>query len=195
MSKGDDTRRAIVGEAMRLASTVGLEGLSIGGLAEQVGLSKSGLFAHFRSKEKLQIEVIDAAAAAFVDRVVAPALKEPRGEPRVRALIERWLEWASRALPGGCLFVTAAVEMDDRSGPVRDTVVKHQRDWLATLARAARIAVEEGHFRPDLDAEGFAFEAHAMMLGAHHAVRLLQDPGALGRARAAFASLLTRSRA
>lgn len=195
MSKGAETRRAILDEALALSSTVGLENLTIGTLAKTVGMSKSGLFAHFSSKEALQIHVIEEAADRFVTFVVAPALRERRGEPRVRALFERWLDW-NRApfLPGGCPFVAAAAEMDDRPGPVRDRLVGAFRDWLDVLATAARTAVDQGHFRADLDVEQFAFEHHALDLGYHLYSRLLDDPMAEARVRASFERLLKSAR-
>ena len=196
MSKGADTRDAIVQEAMRTASQIGLEGLSIGQLAGQLGLSKSGLFAHFKSKENLQIQVLDGAVELFVDRVVRPAITRPRGEPRVVALFENWLRWASRpALPGGCIFVGAATEFDDRPGPVRVHLVEAQRAWLGTLTRAAQIAIEEGHFRADLDPEQFAYHLYSLLLGGHLYNRLLEDDRALERAHAGFGVLLNDARA
>ena len=145
MGKGEQTRGAILERGVALASVVGLEGLSIGELAAATGLSKSGLFAHFGSKEALQIQVLESAAARFVDMVFAPALKEPRGEPRLRALFENWLAWeASDFLPGGCLFMATAAELDDRPGPVRDHLVRTLNDWLDTVANAVRLAVTEG---------------------------------------------------
>ena len=176
---------------MRLASRDGLGGLTIGSLAEELAMSKSGLFAHFRSKDELQLQVLQAAVARFVEAVVRPALAAPRGLPRIRALVDRWLAWGrSGDMPGGCLFVAASVELDDRPGPQRDYLVQAQRDWLATLARAARIAADEGHFRPDLDAEQFAYELYAVMLGYHHLSRLLHDPSAESRVRSAVERLL-----
>ena len=187
MSKGDDTRAEILDEGMRLASRVGLSGLSIGNLAEALSMSKSGLFAHFQSKEALQIQVLDRAAGLFVQQVVRPALEAPRGEPRLTALFERWLSWGrSTALPGGCLFVSAATELDDRPGPVRDRLVALQKDWLALIARLVRSASEERHFREDLDPEQLAHDLYAVMLGYHHAARLLRDPRAEERARAGY---------
>src|SRR5262249_48904840 len=157
MQKGEATRTAILERATRLASQVGLEGVTIGVLAEELKLSKSGLFAHFRSKEALQVQILDHCAGLFVERVIRPALAAPRGEPRVRALFERWLEWdRARPLPGGCLFVAASVELDDRPGPARDRLVQAQREWLEVIARSCRLAVEEGHFRVDTDPERFA---------------------------------------
>lgn len=196
MSKGEETREAIVSEAMRVASQIGLEGLSIGTLAASLGLSKSGLFAHFKSKENLQMQVLTGAAALFIRTVVRPAMQHPRGEPRVVALFENWMRWASRpALPGGCIFVAAATEFDDRPGPVRAHLIATQRDWMQTLARAAQIAQEEGHFRADLDCGQFAFHLYALMLGGHHHSRLMQDPGTPARARAGFELLLRDARA
>lgn len=195
VAKGAETRKAIVDEAMRVASIDGLEGLSLGALASSLHLSKSGLFAHFGSKERLQIEVLHAASARFVETVVMPALKAPRGEPRVRALFEGWVKWGqSPVLPGGCIFISSAMELDDRPGPVRDALLKSQQDWLDTLAQAARIAVEEGHFRRGLDLGQFTFELYALMLGFHHHVRLLRDACSEKRTRTAFARLLGEAR-
>jgi AcrR family transcriptional regulator len=195
MRKGDETRTAVVDHALRVASRVGFEGLSIGNLARDLGMSKSGLFAHFQSKEALQLQVLEAAAARFVEAVVTPALRAPRGEPRLRAMFERWIGWSEACgLPGGCLFVAAAVELDYQDGPVRDALVRQQLDWLAALARAARIAVEAGHFRPEVDPEQFAHDLYAIVLGYHHAHRLLRRPDARARAERAFEALLAASR-
>jgi AcrR family transcriptional regulator len=194
MRKGDETREAILGTALAVASARGLNGLSIGSLAREAGLSKSGLFAHFGSKEDLQIAVLRTAVERFVDAVVTPALREPRGEPRVRAFFERWLAWErSVHLPGGCPFLAAA-KLDDRPGRVRDYLVGSQRDWLDALATAARIAVAEGHFRSDLDPAQFAYELYSLILAYHQYERLLADPEADRRCRLAFERLLERSR-
>lgn len=191
MSKGEDTRQAILDHAADLASQVGLTGLTIGGLAEEMRLSKSGLFAHFRSKEALQIQVLEHAAARFVDVVVRPALREPRGEARLRALFERWLAWdAAGTMSGGCLFAQAASELDDRPGAVRDRLVALQREWIGVIATSVRTGVAAGAFRPDADAEQFAQDVHGVMLAFHHAWRLLADPEADRRARRAFDVLL-----
>jgi AcrR family transcriptional regulator len=196
VAKGTNTRAAILDRGVRLATQVGLEGLTIGRLATELHLSKSGLFAHFRSKEALQIQVLDAAAERFVEEVVKPAVREPRGEPRVRALFDRWLGWArSNSGPGGCLFVAAAAELDDRPGPVRDRLVALQKGWLEMIAIVFRTGVTEGVFRTDLDPEEFAHDLYAVMLGFHHAKRLLKDPRAEARAQAAFGRLLAVARA
>ena len=194
MSKGTETREAILDTALALASTGGLEGLSIGSLAREVGLSKSGLFAHFGSKEELQVAVLRTAVERFVAEVVAPALRQPRGEPRVRALFDRWLAWAA-FLPGGCPFLAVSGELDDRPGPVRDFLVQTQRDWLDAIATAVRIAVSERHFAASLDCDQFAYELYALALGYHQCQRLLGDPRAEERCRQAFEGLVARSRA
>jgi AcrR family transcriptional regulator len=191
MRKGEETRAAILERGVRLATQTGLDGLTIGRLATDLGLSKSGLFAHFRSKEALQIQVLDAAAERFVDEVVKPAVREPRGEPRMTALFDRWLAWSkSNSGPGGCLFVAAAAELDDRPGAVRERLVALQKGWLEMIGIVFRAGVSEGRFRPDADADQFAHDLYSVMLGFHHAWRLLRDPRAEERARSAFERLL-----
>lgn len=193
MAKGEATRQAILSRAFSLAKLVGVSGLSIGRLAEDMGLSKSGLFAHFGSKEKLDVAVVDEAARQFVEDVVVPALREPRGEPRVRAMFERWSEWGQRE--GGCFFVGASAELDDRPGPARERLQQAIRDWVDTLATAARIAISEGHFRADLVPEQFAFDLYGIMLAGQTFSRFLRDPATAGRARTAFEQLLIGARA
>lgn len=190
MSKGDSTRQAILQRATGLATKVGLGGLTIGGLAEELDLSKSGLFAHFQSKETLQIQVLEYGAAMFVATVVRPALAAPRGAARLRALFERWLAWGQSTTPGGCLFVAAATELDDRPGPVRDRLVALQREWLEVIAISFQKGVSAGELRADADAAQFAHDLYGVMLAYHHASRLLRDPAAERRARRAFDNLL-----
>jgi AcrR family transcriptional regulator len=195
VSKGEDTRREIVDRALALAGEVGLEGLTLGTLAADVKLSKSGLFAHFKSKETLQLEVLQRAIERFVGEVVMPALTRSRGEPRVLALFDRYLAWIRGGeRRGGCVFIALSQEYDDRPGPVRDLLVKSQRDWHGTLGRAAGIAVAAGHFRADLDVEQFAYEAMGIGMAFQQLYKLLDDPGAETRARAAFEALVARSR-
>jgi AcrR family transcriptional regulator len=195
MGKGDERRQLILERAAQTASRLGLEGLTIGRLASDLGLSKSGLFAHFQSKEALQVQTLRHAAELFVDRVVRPALKAPRGERRLRALFERWLTWAEAdVLKGGCLFVAAATELDDQDGPARDELVRQQRDWLELIANVARTGIAEGDFRPGLDGEQVAYELYGVMLAYHHARRLLRDPRAPQRARDAFDALVEAAR-
>jgi AcrR family transcriptional regulator len=192
MSKGDDTRARILDRAFRMASRDGLEGLSIGGLATALAMSKSGLFAHFGSKEELQLEVLRAAARRFEDSVVRPAFRASRGTPRIRHLLENWVRWAnSPDAAGGCLFVTAAIELDDRAGRPRDFLVGAQKEILEAIARSAQLAIDAGHFRGDLDCRQFAFELYALLLGYHHAKRLLRDPRAETALRTGFERLLT----
>lgn len=194
MRKGEQTRQGILETALAEASMAGLSGLSIGGLADKVEMSKSGLFAHFRSKQDLQLQVLQTARELFVNGVIAPALQQPRGEPRVQALFDNWLEWSeSSYLPGGCPFVSAAVELDDQPGPLRDSLVQSQKDWLDALATAARISIEEGHFRSDLDAERFAFDFYSIILAYYHFSRLLDDPETPQKCRDAFEDLLDHS--
>jgi AcrR family transcriptional regulator len=191
MLKGARTKGAILDRATGLASQVGLTGLTIGVLADDLNLSKSGLFAHFRSKEALQIEVLNHAADRFRDIVVRPALQEPRGAPRVRALFERWMTWAQEAeLPGGCVFVAANAELDDRPGPVRDRLVELQRDWVNAMAISFAKGVEANAFRADSDPAQLAQELYGIMLSLHLHTRLLGDAGAETRARRAFDRLL-----
>jgi AcrR family transcriptional regulator len=194
MGKGEATREAILDQATRLASQVGLQGLTIGSLATRTRLSKSGLFGHFRSKESLQVQVLDHAAALFVDEVVRPALAVPRGEPRVRELFERWLGWCTGNLPGGCVFIFATNEFDDEPGPVRDRLVRAQRDWMETIATVFRSGITEGQFRGDADPDQFANDLYGIILAYHHARRLLRDPQAERRARNALDRLLDAAR-
>jgi len=194
MSKGEATRERIVDRAWRLASRDGLAGLSLGRLATELGLSKSGLFAHFGSKQELEIEVLRMASEHFVAEVVRPALKAARGTPRLRQLFKNWIAWANDpAVPGGCVFLAAAAELDDGAGPQRDFLVTNQAAFVATLSKAARIAVEEGQLRADLDCEQFAFEMLGISLAYHHMRRLLRHPKAEARASAAFEALLRAS--
>jgi AcrR family transcriptional regulator len=194
MSKGMETRQAVLDEAARVASRVGLGGLTIGSLAASTQLSKSGLFAHFQSKEALQLQLLEHTRARFIDLVIRPALTAPRGEPRVRELFRRWLDWDAQALPGGCLFVAASAEYDAQPGPVRDRLAQDQRDWMDAIAQVFRTGVSEGQFRPDADPGQFAYDLHGVMLAYHHASRLLGDPDAAARATRAFEALLAAAR-
>ena len=186
LQKGQQTRATILEAALGLASHMGLEGLSIGALAEVTMMSKSGVFAHFGSREELQISVIREYHARFEEEVFFPAIKEPRGEARLRALFERWLRRVSVEVDSGCIYISGAVEFDDRPGPVRDALVEMVRTWHAALERAIASAIEEGHLRPDSDAAQMLFEIHGLILALHHDARFLRSPGALDRARLGF---------
>jgi AcrR family transcriptional regulator len=194
VGKGASTRTAILDDAVQVASEVGLSGLTIGRLAEHTHMSKSGLFAHFRSKEALELDVLEHARERFIDTVIRPALGVPRGESRVRALFDGWLSWMSDVFAGGCIFVAAAAELDDRPGPTRDALVRSERDWLELMATVAATAVTEGDFRVDVDPEQFAYEMHGIMLAHHHASRLLCDDRAGERTRRAFENLVAAAR-
>jgi AcrR family transcriptional regulator len=193
--KGELTRTAILDEALQVASRSGFTGLSVGGLADQTGMSKSGLFAHFGSMDQLQLQLLQRARERFVDSVVRPALSAPRGEQRVRAVFDSWLRWSNDVLDGGCIFVAASVELDDRPGELRDALVLAERDWLELLATVAGTAVTEGDFAAQLDTDQFAFEVHSLMLGHHHASRLMKDPRALAMTRRSFESIISAARA
>ena len=194
VSKGEATKLAVLDEATQTAARLGLAGLTIGSLAARVELSKSGLFAHFKSKESLQLQVLERARDLFTDQVVRPAVKAPRGEERVRALFEHWLA-TGRSGGSACLFVSASAEFDDQQpGPVRDQLVRDHRDFFDSVAQMFRTGIAEGQFRPDADAEQFAHDLHSVMLGFFHAYRLLSDPKAEARARHAFEALLDAAR-
>ena len=195
MSKGDETRAAILDEAIDIASQVGFEALTIGKLAERTSMSKSGLFAHFKSKEQLQLQTLERGRERFIDVVVRPALSTPRGERRARALFDGWLAWLESSLPGGCIFMAVAAEVDDCPGPLRDAVVRHEQDLMEMITTVARTAVSEGEWRNDLDIDQFGFEMHGILLAHHHAYRLMRDRHASARTRRAFDSLVARSRA
>jgi AcrR family transcriptional regulator len=191
LHKGQQTRAAILEAALGLASHMGLEGLSIGALAEVTQMSKSGVFAHFGSREELQISVIREYHARFEEEVFFPAIKEPRGVPRLRALFGRWLRRVSVEVDSGCIYISGAVEFDDRPGPVRDALASMVMAWHAALSRAIRLAVDTGHLRADTDPEQMLFELHGLILALHHDARFLRTPGALDRARAGFEHVLS----
>lgn len=196
MSKGERTRAAILDQALAMTSTDGLTGLTIGTLADKLGMSKSGLFAHFGSKEQLQAAVLDHGAELFADMIIRPALAQPRGLPRVEALFNNWINWIMNPLlPGGCPIQTASIEFDDRPGPIRDHIAKHQAEFWRIIVGAVRRAVDEGHFRSDLDPEQFAFEGVSMYNGFAQSFRLFKHPKAEGWARNALRRLIDHARA
>ena len=195
MPEGQDTRLKLLERGHALASEVGLQGLSLGQLAGDVGISKAGIYAHFDSKDDLLRGVLARAVELFVEEGVEPALAKPRGEPRLRALFEAWLAWTEASpVPGGCIFISSAAELDDRPGPLRDYLVEVQGEWAGTLRTAAAAAREEGHFRGDLDPRQMVFEIYSIILGFHYFRRLFRDEKAAARARYAFESLMARAR-
>ncbi len=190
MRKGEQTRAAIVGAALELAARDGLEGLTIGALAERMNMSKSGVFAHFGSREDLQIAVLKEYERRFADDILVPALKEKRGLPRLRAIFERWLERTAIEAASGCIWVSGATEYDDRPGPVRDELVSMVRSWQRELSRATQQAVDAGHLRADASPADLVFDLYGVVLVLHHDARLLDSPDASQRAHRAFERVL-----
>jgi AcrR family transcriptional regulator len=190
MRKGEQTRAAIVTAAVELSARDGLEGLTIGALAERMQMSKSGVFAHFGSREDLQIAVLKAYERRFVEDVLVPSLKERRGLPRLRAIFGRWLDRTAIEAARGCVWISGATEYDDRPGAVRDELVAMVHSWQRELVRAIRQAVEAGDLKPDLDPAELVFELYGVILVLHHDARLLNNPDASARAQRAFDRLL-----
>jgi len=192
-TKGERTRAAILDAALRIVSKAGLDGLTIGTLADATGMSKSGLFAHFGSREELLLAVLAHGQAEFTEFVFQPAMAKARGLPRLKAMFTNWLDWTESAeLPGGCPMIGGASEFDDKPGPVRDMLAGGQRTWIETLKRTVRQALEEGQLPEDTDPEQIAFEMFGIALVVHHHRRLLGYPKARARALAALDKLLTR---
>lgn len=192
-TKGERTRAAILEAGFRIVSREGLEGLTIGTLAQATGLSKSGLFAHFGSREDLLLAVLARGQEEFVRVVVNPALAKPRGLPRLKALFANWIDWTESAdLPGGCPMIGGATEFDDKPGPVRDALAAGQRAWIETLNRAVRQAIEQGQLAPGTDVEQISFEMFGLALVVHHHRRLLGSERARARALQALDALIER---
>jgi AcrR family transcriptional regulator len=192
-TKGEQTRAAILDEALKIGSRLGLEGLTIGSLADATGMSKSGLFAHFGSREDLQLAVLDHAAQRYGEMVFVPVLKIERGLPRLRALFERWLDWTIESgLPGGCIMISTAIEYDDRPGPIRDAAIANQHRGNAITQKAVRLAIEEGHLSPGTEPEQISFEMLGLVLASHNHRRLLGDKETRKRALTAFEELISR---
>jgi AcrR family transcriptional regulator len=192
LQKGQQTKAAIVDAALGLATQIGLDGLSIGALAEVMQMSKSGVFAHFGSREELQISVVREYHTRFEEEVFYPAMTSPRGLPRLRALFDNWMQRTSVELDSGCIYISGAVEFDDRPGPVRDALASSVNTWLKAMRRAVETAVKEGHLSADTDADQMAFEIHALILALHYEVRFLRHPDSLHRAHKAFEGIVAR---
>lgn len=192
LQKGQQTKQLIIDAALGLATQIGLEGLSIGALAELTGMSKSGVFAHFGSREELQISVVREYNRRFSEEVFTPALQAPRGLPRVHALFANWMKRVAVEIQSGCIFISGAVEFDDRPGPVRDALAQTVQTWLAAMQRAVLQAQEQGHLRADADAAQIVFEMHGLILALHYAARFLQTGDALERASTGFENILHR---
>ncbi len=190
LQKGQQTKAAIVDAALGLATQIGLEGLSIGALAEVTQMSKSGVFAHFGSREELQISVIREYHTRFEEEVFYPAVREPRGLPRLRALFANWMKRTSVEIDSGCIYISGAVEFDDRAGPVRDALASSVTTWMAAVRRAIVSARDEGHLSATVDEEQMLFEIHGLILALHYDARFLKHAGSIDRARAGFDGIL-----
>ena len=190
--KGQQTKAVIIDAALGLASQIGLEGLSIGALAEVTGMSKSGVFAHFGSREELQISVIREYHDRFEAEVFYAAMQKPRGVPRLQALFDNWMVQTSAEIDSGCIYISGAVEFDDRSGPVRDALASSVATWQTALRRAVELAQEEGQLSRQADAHQIAFEIHGLILALHYEARFLRNPAATERARQGFSHILSR---
>jgi len=190
--KGQQTKAVIIDAALGLASQIGLEGLSIGALAEVTGMSKSGVFAHFGSREELQISVIREYHDRFEAEVFYAAMQKPRGVPRLQALFDNWMVQTSAEIDSGCIYISGAVEFDDRTGPVRDALASSVATWQTALRRAVELAQEEGQLSRQADARQIAFEIHGLILALHYEARFLRNPAATERARQGFSHILSR---
>jgi AcrR family transcriptional regulator len=189
MTKGKDTKNMVLEAGLDMASQLGLECVTIGNLAKATNLSKSGLFAHFQSKENLQIEILNHAARVFSEGVIIPALKTKAGIPRIRALVDNWIQWTSE-LTGGCIFVTASADFTDRPGRVRDVLLNQQKEWIDCLKRIAQSAIAVGDFRKDIDDDQFAFDLYSLLLGFHLYFNLLDDVEIRKRQEAALTRII-----
>ncbi len=192
LQKGQQTKLAIVEAALGLAAQIGLEGLSIGVLAEVTQMSKSGVFAHFGSREELQISVIREYFSRFEQEVFYPALAQPRGLPRVRAMFYNWMKRVAIEIQSGCIFISGAVEFDDRPGAVRDALATSVQTWLNAMDRSVVLAKQCGHLRPETDEHQMAFEIHGLILALHYEARFLKNPGSIERANRGFENILAR---
>jgi AcrR family transcriptional regulator len=193
-TKGETTRSRLLAVGVDTISVEGLSGLTLGGLATEAGVSKSGLFAHFKSKEDLQLGILDEAVRLAAAHVVAPAMKAEPGLPRLRAVVENWLGWSTGCgLRGGCPMAAAVFELDDLSGELRDHVVAREAAWRGFLIDLVRDAVKRAHLPGTVDVEQFVWELFGIYLSHHASSRFLRDPKARERAGRAFAALLRRA--
>jgi AcrR family transcriptional regulator len=185
-SKGEATRAAILTAALDIASRNGIEGLTIGLLAERMAMSKSGVFAHFGSREDLQIEVLKLYHAQFEQDVFYPSMKEESGLPRLRSMFTLWLNRVSVEIASGCIYISGAVEYDDRQGPIREALVEMVKAWQGALLRAVSQAIQYGHLNKDVDPSQVVFEMYGMILALHHDARFLRKPGSVERTKLGF---------
>lgn len=175
MVKENDTKRSILHKGLEMASHLSLETLTIGLLAKEMKISKSGLFAHFKSKENLQLEILDYAAQHFTREVILPALKTERGMPRIRAIVENWTKWGSK-FKGGCIFITATTEFNDRPGNIQNKLFDQQKQWVDVLRKIGETAIKARDIKPDTDCEQFAYDLYSLVLGHYYYSQLIEDP-------------------
>ena len=192
LPKGQQTKATIIDAALGLATHIGLEGLSIGALADVTGMSKSGVFAHFGSREELQISVINEYHARFEQEVFYPALAAERGVARLRALFGNWMQRSSIEIDSGCIYISGAVEFDERTGPVRDALAQSVMVWHSALRRSIVQAKELGELHGDVDPDQMLFEIHGLILALHYDARFLKNPGSLAHATTGFNNILAR---
>ena len=192
LQKGQQTKAAIVDAALGLATQIGVEGLRIGALAEVTRMSKSGVFAHFGSREELQISVIREYHVRFEEEVFYPALKAQRGLPRLRAMFANWMQRTSIEIDSGCIYISGAVEFDDRPGPVRDALASSVMTWHGALKRTITMAKALGELHADVDEDQMLFEIHGLILALHYEARFLKNPGSIDRANTGFDNILAR---
>lgn len=193
MKKGEDTKRSILDAGLKMATQLSLESVTIGNLAKETRMSKSGLFAHFQSKENLQLEILMHAGRLFAEKVVIPALMEKAGIPRIKAIVNNWIMWSSK-MTGGCIFVSSSTEFADRPGRVHDFILEQQEAWVDSLRRIARSAIRVGDFKEDIDCDQFAFDMYSMLLGFHYYDKLLNNVETRKRQEAALERLLDNYR-
>ncbi len=194
--RGQTTKRLILEEAMKIASVHGIEGITIGELAKKVGMSKSGLFAHFENKDNLQLEILKMATDHFVEVVLKPSFKEPQGLARIEAIVDNWIKFLNdtATLPGGSIFISASFELDDRPGVLKDFVQKSQNDLILNIEKAVQIAIDCKHLKSNTDKNDFAWKLYSYVLGYHHFQRMLHNPKAEEFLRNAVRELINKNR-
>lgn len=194
--RGEATKKLILDTAMKIASTLGIQGITIGELAKAIGMSKSGLFAHFENKDNLQLEILKLASDNFVEKVMKPAFKQPRGVARIKALFENWMEFLrdDSSLPGGSIFIAASFELDDRPGLLKDFVQKTQNDLILNIEKTVQIAIDNGDLKPTTNKHEFAWKLYSFVLGFHHFKRMLNHPEAEGFIRKSVSDLIKENK-
>lgn len=193
--KGALTKSCIIEAALLLASKSGLEGLTIGNIAEAVNMSKSGVFAHFGSREELQVAVVHKYYQRFQDLVFSPALEKPKGLPRLNYMIQTWLKMSIGDDSSSCFFIAGAVEFDDQPGIVRDELVRSVEDWRSAIRRAIDESITAGHLKKSVNAESLLFQLYSIVLGVHHDSRFLENPKCLAIANKLIKEILSSNQA